>query len=518
MTSRLAIAVMAQDRPIETDDDGLVGIPDVCGRAWWGFIHGWATTIRDDGCSACGEYAVRFVSALHDLVNIKLIGEGDTDKTVHDPENFVKVARHYHNAVHAAELECTICDPVGILAPVAQELPHAHNGQDPVQRSLFDVLDVEPVPEAGPVDELPIALRPFRFDTRLVRRQTDMEYPEINSPGDVFKLAKDLIDSDRERLLVLYVDTKNRLIGAQEVAVGTKNAALVPVDVVARTAILANATGVFVIHNHPSGDPTPSDEDVASTNNLSEVLALFDIDLVDELVIGAGRFVSMREKGLLKSSAASAAQDGEITYPERIDTPVELIRVVAPMAQESVLSRIVGTTALGVGFSLGGEIARALASKVGGAGKDKTAQLCRSLTPQALKLDISGSGDFVREQLEDPGRFDARSFRTLVQDGHRLIVACPVGSFDPERPKDAQCVDGLELQSVLHPRRCVALLVANAEELGIPIVDDGLADEVEAALQKAGLSNKSRNGANDLADQDGAESTAEQSQQIAVIR
>ena len=164
------------------------------------------------------------------------------------------------------------------------------------------------------------------MDTRIGRRETAMEYPVINSPGDVFKLAKDLIDSDRERLLVLYVDTKNRLIGAQETAVGTKNAALVPVDVVARTAILANATGVFVVHNHPSGDPTPSDEDVASTTNLSEALALFDIDLVDELVIGAGRFVSMRDKGLLKSSAASAAPGFEIAYAARLGPAVGLAR------------------------------------------------------------------------------------------------------------------------------------------------------------------------------------------------
>ena len=105
-----------------------------------------------------------------------------------------------------------------------------------------------------------------------------------------------------------------------------------------------------------------------------------------------------------------------------------------------------------------------------------------------------------------------------MQDGHRLIVACPIDSFDPERPKDARCVDGLELQSVLHPRRCVAELVANAEELGIPIVDDGIADEVEAALRKAGLSDNTRTGANGMADQDAVESTAKQSQQIVVIR
>lgn len=80
----------------------------------------------------------------------------------------------------------------------------------------------------------------------------------------------------------------------------------------------------------------------------------------------------------------------------------------------------------------------------------------------------------------------------MVQGDHRLLVGCPTGSFDDDRPRADQCVDGLELQTVLHPRRCVAELTANAEALGIPIVDDGMADEIEAALAKAGMPNNWR--------------------------
>lgn len=341
MTSRLQIAVMAQEALVrfETDEDGeeYVNVPDICGRAWWGFIHRWAETIRDDGCSTCGEHAVQFVSALHDLVNIKLMGDGDKTKVVHDPENFTRVARHYHQAVHTAGLECPVCDPVMILAPTAQELPHAHMAQDPTQRSLFDVPAIEPAPEAPEVLE---GLTPFRFDTKLVRTQGGIEGPQVDSPRAVNELVKDIVASDRERLVILYVDTKNRLIGAQEATVGTKNASLLPNDVVARTAILANASGIFVVHNHPSGDPTPSPEDVRATSQLGKALNLFDIEVIDHIVIGEGRFVSLREKGLL--GTAAAAQDAEFMYPDRIQTTPDLVRDVATMAQDQKI-RISGT-------------------------------------------------------------------------------------------------------------------------------------------------------------------------------
>ncbi|KKN13740.1 hypothetical protein LCGC14_1003220, partial [marine sediment metagenome] len=356
MTSKLQIAVMGQDRPIEFDENDMVDIPDVCGRSWWGFLHRWAETIRDDGCSSCGEHAVLFVSALHDLVNIKLMGEGDPSKKVHDPENFVKTADIYHKSVHAAGLECPICDQTTVLAPVAQVLPHSHVAEtegerspDTFQPSLFDPesnpqIAIVPDPPVDDFDSaFPVKLKPFRFETKLVRQAAVVNPPKLISPSDVFTMAKDLIDSDRERLLVLFTDTRAGLIGVQELTVGTKNASLVPVDVVARTGILANATGVFVVHNHPSGDPTPSDEDVAITRTLFEGLKLVDIDLVDHIVIGQGRFVSLREKSLGPWGSAAAGQGDEFTYPEILGTAPKFTTAdIAPMAQDPKI-RISGT-------------------------------------------------------------------------------------------------------------------------------------------------------------------------------
>jgi hypothetical protein len=124
MTGKLMLVVMAQEppAPFVTDENGeeFVSVPDVCGSSWWAMIHGWAEAVRDAGCSTCGQHAVQFVSAMHDLVNVKLMAEGDKAKRVHDPENFMSVARRYHEAVHAADLECNICNEPERFKPADQ--------------------------------------------------------------------------------------------------------------------------------------------------------------------------------------------------------------------------------------------------------------------------------------------------------------------------------------------------------------------------------------------------------------
>ena len=108
---------------------------------------------------------------------------------------------------------------------------------------------------------------------------------------------------DQEYLYVILLDTRNRLIGQpREVYHGSLNTSLIRVGEVFREAIKANAAGMIVVHNHPSGDPSPSPEDVAVTRTLVEAGKLLDIDLLDHLVIGRHRFVSLKERGLGFSS------------------------------------------------------------------------------------------------------------------------------------------------------------------------------------------------------------------------
>jgi len=124
--------------------------------------------------------------------------------------------------------------------------------------------------------------------------------PAINSPAEAANLLMyELSAADQEYLYVILLDTRNRLIGQPlEVYHGSLNTSLIRVGEVFREAVKANAAGVIVVHNHPSGDPSPSPEDVAVTRALIEAGKLLDVDVLDHLVIGRHRFVSLKERGL----------------------------------------------------------------------------------------------------------------------------------------------------------------------------------------------------------------------------
>lgn len=123
--------------------------------------------------------------------------------------------------------------------------------------------------------------------------------PQIGSPRDIANLfMAEMAQLDRENMKVVLLNTKNRVLGVEDLYRGSLNAAIVRPAEVFRPAIRRNCAAIAVVHNHPSGDPTPSDEDVAITRRLVQVGQTMEVDLVDHLVIGQGRWVSMRERRL----------------------------------------------------------------------------------------------------------------------------------------------------------------------------------------------------------------------------
>ncbi|MBI2867841.1 MAG: hypothetical protein HYX97_05860, partial [Chloroflexi bacterium] len=96
----------------------------------------------------------------------------------------------------------------------------------------------------------------------------------------------------------LLLNTRNYLLGVQEVYRGTVNSSHVRAAEVFRDAVRQNCSALIVVHNHPSGDPTPSNEDIALTRQLLEAGKLLEIELLDHIVIGRQRYVSLKEKGL----------------------------------------------------------------------------------------------------------------------------------------------------------------------------------------------------------------------------
>lgn len=122
---------------------------------------------------------------------------------------------------------------------------------------------------------------------------------QIKSPTDVAKLMQlEMSHLDQEHLRVISLDTKNRVQKIQTVYVGSLNSAMIRIGEVFKEALKINACSIIIVHNHPSGDPTPSPEDVLVTRQIVEAGKLLDVEVTDHLVIGQGSFVSLRERGL----------------------------------------------------------------------------------------------------------------------------------------------------------------------------------------------------------------------------
>lgn len=141
-------------------------------------------------------------------------------------------------------------------------------------------------------------LTPARVRVELVREAEPMEPIPFRGSADIYALLRaEAATWDRERFVTLILDNKHNLIGVEEVSVGTLTAALVHPREVFKALLLANAAAFVVAHNHPSGDPTPSREDLEITRRLREVADLFGIRMLDHVIIGRDRYVSFVDDG-----------------------------------------------------------------------------------------------------------------------------------------------------------------------------------------------------------------------------
>lgn len=119
----------------------------------------------------------------------------------------------------------------------------------------------------------------------------------INTPEKVVKMVSRLLkEADKEIMLAISVDTKNKPVGIEVVAIGSLNVAYVEARDLFKHAILSNASGIVLVHNHPSGDVTPSVEDWHLTYRIMQAGALLGIELLDHIIIGDNEeFVSLSQ-------------------------------------------------------------------------------------------------------------------------------------------------------------------------------------------------------------------------------
>ena len=125
------------------------------------------------------------------------------------------------------------------------------------------------------------------------------ERTAINSPADAAALVQaEMSLLEKEHLRTILLDRRNRVLEIVEIYQGSVSSSQVRVGEVFQPAIARSASAIVICHNHPSGDPTPSPDDVAVTRAIVQAGKLLDIDLLDHLVIGQGKWVSLKERGL----------------------------------------------------------------------------------------------------------------------------------------------------------------------------------------------------------------------------
>jgi DNA repair protein RadC len=148
----------------------------------------------------------------------------------------------------------------------------------------------------------PAKARLLRLALELGRRlsfPSPAERPTVTSPGDAFGLVwMDMAQAAQEQMRVILLDTRNRAIGIVPLYQGSLSTAVVRVGEIFREAVRQNAAAIIVLHSHPSGDPSPSPEDVSSTKAIVSTGKVLDIEVLDHLIVGGSSYVSLKERGL----------------------------------------------------------------------------------------------------------------------------------------------------------------------------------------------------------------------------
>jgi len=119
------------------------------------------------------------------------------------------------------------------------------------------------------------------------------------SPALVSDTFQFLMKEPKEQFITLHLDGKNRIICMDVVSVGSLNQSIVDMRSVFQTACLSAAAAILCIHNHPSGDPTPSSEDISITRRLKEAGEIMGVKVLDHVIIGSGEYLSFVERGLM---------------------------------------------------------------------------------------------------------------------------------------------------------------------------------------------------------------------------
>ncbi|UCE00269.1 MAG: DNA repair protein RadC [Chloroflexota bacterium] len=177
---------------------------------------------------------------------------------------------------------------------VAQRLLNTFDGILGLHRAAFDEVCAQYGISTAKAAQIKAALE---LGYRM--KQESIQQTSIQSPDEAAQLIlHEMSALDQEELWVLLLDTRNHLLAVETIYKGSLNSSQVRVGELFKSAVRRNAAAIIVAHNHPSGDPTPSPDDIAVTRAIIEAGKLLDIDVLDHLVVGCGAYSSLKQRGL----------------------------------------------------------------------------------------------------------------------------------------------------------------------------------------------------------------------------
>lgn len=139
-----------------------------------------------------------------------------------------------------------------------------------------------------------------RIRVSLIREACDLKPPQISAPADTIALLEDISKSDRECFVCMHLNARNQVIAVETVSVGSLNASLVHPRECFTAAVINKAASVILAHNHPSGDPTPSREDIDLTRRMRQAGDILGIEVLDHIIITPQqRIISLKEANLM---------------------------------------------------------------------------------------------------------------------------------------------------------------------------------------------------------------------------
>lgn len=139
----------------------------------------------------------------------------------------------------------------------------------------------------------------FELSKRIEASANEGKKVPVKSPEDIVRIIKsELKDKKKEHFFVILLDTRNQYLGKDKVSVGSLDTSIVHPREVFKPALSASAASVILVHNHPSGDPKPSEEDIKLTKRLVEAAEIMGIDVLDHIIIGDKNYLSLKAKNL----------------------------------------------------------------------------------------------------------------------------------------------------------------------------------------------------------------------------